>query len=66
MSLRDKIREGRLNAQMTHGEASARMGWGRTVWEKYESGKRRPSQELLARMAAAVGANLLEWLVDRD
>ncbi|NLX97594.1 MAG: helix-turn-helix transcriptional regulator [Rhodopirellula sp.] len=66
MSLKDKIRDGRIAAQMTQGEASAKMGWGRTVWANYECGRRRPSPETLARMAAAVGANLLEWLADRE
>lgn len=54
----DLLREARRRAGLSQAELARRAGIPRSVLSVYESGRRRPSSDALARILAAAGFDL--------
>ena len=62
MTTGDKIRWLRLSCRITQQEAADRMGWRQETWWAYEHDLREPTISMLVRLAAALDADVSDFL----
>lgn len=66
MTLGESIKNQRIKKGMTQKQLGEAMGVGVQMISAYESGRRRPKTETLARFADALGVSLSDLLADVD
>lgn len=62
MTLAEKIKLARTKSGMTQKEVASRMEISQQAYGQYESGKREPKPETVARIANALGVSVSEFI----
>lgn len=62
MTLAEKIKLARVKSEMTQREVASLMGISQQAYGQYESGKREPKLETVARIANALNVSVSEFI----